>query len=100
MSPGAFPEAPKTKRQRGTPKGVPRRFLKKSAIGGLFRQNTFPLRLRRGRGNAPGRWIRNSLRRGRREASAQWAVATEGGKATRRSQPKRAVGAASARRDD
>ena len=49
-------------------------------------------------GKAPG--IRNTLRRGRREASAQWAVATEGGKATRRSQPKRAVGAASARRDD
>ena len=61
-----------------------------------------------GRGQRPPRRLSdrgkpgdtNSLWRGRREASAQWAVATEGGKATRRSQPKRAADAASGRRDD
>ena len=42
----------------------------------------------------------NTLWRGRREAPALWAVATEGGKATRRSQPKRAADAASGRRED
>ena len=61
-----------------------------------------------GRGQRPPRRLSdrekpgdtNSLWGGRREASAQWAVATEGGKATRRSQPKRATDAASGRRDD
>ena len=58
------------------PQGSGLSLSKKSACGGLFRQNTFPLRLRRGRGNVQGnlaaqgfrihrtcRWIRNTARR-------------------------------------
>ena len=75
---------------------------KKSGCAGLFRQMLKKcLRRRRklpARPAKPG--DTNSLWRGRREAPALWAVATEGGKATRRSQPKRAADAASGRRED
>ena len=49
---------------------------------------------------APAARERFECPKARREACALWALATEGGKATRSGAAKRAAGAASARRDD
>ena len=61
------------------------RLSKKSACGGLFRQNTFPLRLRRGRGNVQGNLaaqgfrIHRTCQRGRPPAGSGQPVPRERG---------------------